>query len=81
MKQMGRCIKKLILPPLEPKTKNCFSTVSIDWFIRRITEKFWIKFMGFGDHFFLKKNLLICCMLGLFSSYYKICLVFACALC
>ena len=25
-------------PPLEPKTENCFSPISLDWFIRRITE-------------------------------------------
>ena len=32
------CIKGLIWPPLEPKTKNCFSPISFDWLIRRITE-------------------------------------------
>ena len=32
------CIKGLIWPPLEPKTENCFSPISFDWFIRRITE-------------------------------------------
>ena len=31
------CIKGLIWPPLEPKTKNYFSQISSDWFIR-ITE-------------------------------------------
>ena len=36
--KMGTCIKRLIWPPLEPKTKNCFSQISFDWFIRRITE-------------------------------------------
>ena len=29
------CIKGLIWPPLEPKTENCFSQISFDWFIRR----------------------------------------------
>ena len=29
------CIKG---PPLEPKTENCFSQISFDWFIKRITE-------------------------------------------
>ena len=36
--QRGTCIKGLIWPPLEPKTENCFSQISFDWFIRRITE-------------------------------------------
>ena len=35
---MGTCIKGLFLPPLEPKTENCFLPISFDWFIRRITE-------------------------------------------
>ena len=35
---MGTCIKGLIWPPLEPKTENCFSQISFDWFIRRMTE-------------------------------------------
>ena len=34
----GYGIKGLIWPPLEPKTENCFSPISFDWFIRRITE-------------------------------------------
>ena len=33
------CIKGLIWPPLEPQTKNCFSPISSDWFVRRITEE------------------------------------------
>ena len=32
------CIKGLIWPPLKPKTENCFSQISFDWFIRRMTE-------------------------------------------
>ena len=32
------CIKGLIWPPLEPKTEKCFSQISFDWFIRRMTE-------------------------------------------
>ena len=32
------CIKGLIWPPLEQKTENCFSPISLNWFIRRITE-------------------------------------------
>ena len=32
------CIKGLIWPPLEPKTEICFSPISFDWFVRRITE-------------------------------------------
>ena len=31
-------LKGLFWPPLEPKTENCFSPFSFDWFIRRITE-------------------------------------------
>ena len=31
-------IKVLIWLLLEPKTENCFSPISSDWFIRRITE-------------------------------------------
>ena len=34
----GTCIKRLFWPPLEPKTENCFSPISSDWFISRITE-------------------------------------------
>ena len=36
--QRDTCIKGLIWPPLEPKTESCFSSISIDWFIRRITQ-------------------------------------------
>ena len=36
--ERGTCIKGLIWPPLEPKTENCFSQISFDWFIRRMTE-------------------------------------------
>ena len=36
--QRGTCMKGLICPPLEPKTENCFSQISFDWFIRRMTE-------------------------------------------
>ena len=36
--EKGTCIKGLFWPPLEPKTKKCFSPISFDWFIRRITE-------------------------------------------
>ena len=32
------CIKGLFWPPLEPKTENCFSPNSFDWFIRIITD-------------------------------------------
>ena len=32
------CIKGLIWPPLDPKTENCFSHISFDWFIRRMTK-------------------------------------------
>ena len=32
------CIKGLIWPHLEQKTENCFSQISFDWFIRRMTE-------------------------------------------
>ena len=38
MTTKGAYIKGLIWPPLEPKTENCFSPISFDWFIRRITE-------------------------------------------
>ena len=31
-------IKGLIWPPLEPKAESCFSPISFDWFIRRITQ-------------------------------------------
>ena len=34
----GTCIKGVFWPPFEPKTENCFSPISLDWFIRRITE-------------------------------------------
>ena len=34
----GTCIKGLFWPTLEQKTENCFSPISFDWFIRRITE-------------------------------------------
>ena len=36
--ERGTCIKGLFWPPLESKTENCFSPLSFDWFIRRITE-------------------------------------------
>ena len=36
--ERGTCIKGLFWPPLEPKTENYFSPISLDWFIRRITE-------------------------------------------
>ena len=36
--ERGMCIKGLFSPPLEQKTENCFSPISFDWFIRRITE-------------------------------------------
>ena len=35
--ERGTCIKGLIWPPLEPKTENCFSQISFDWLIRRMT--------------------------------------------
>ena len=34
----GTCIKGLIGPPSEPKTESCFSQISFDCFIRRMTE-------------------------------------------
>ena len=34
----GTCNKELFWPPLKPKTANCFSPISFDWFIRRKTE-------------------------------------------
>ena len=43
--QRGMCIKGLIWPPLEPKAENCFSQISFDWFIRRMTEMY-----NFGIH-------------------------------
>ena len=36
--ERGTCIKGLFWPPIEPKSENCFSPISLDWFIRRITE-------------------------------------------
>ena len=36
--ERGTCIKGLIWPPLEPKSESCFSPISFDWFIRRITQ-------------------------------------------
>ena len=33
----GTCIKGLICP-LWPKTENCFSQISFDWFNRRMAE-------------------------------------------
>ena len=36
--ERGTCIKGLLWPPLEPKTENCFSQISFDWFIRRMAE-------------------------------------------
>ena len=36
--ERGMCIKGLIWPPLEPKTENCFSQISFDWFVRNMTE-------------------------------------------
>ena len=54
--------KEVIWPPLEPKTKSCFSTISSDWFIRRITQmlKYAIHKMfnvaqALGDRFFKNK--------------------------
>ena len=38
VKKRGMCIKGLFWPPLELKTENRFSPISIDLFIRRITE-------------------------------------------
>ena len=37
-KQRGMCIKGIIWPPVEPKSKSCFSPISSDWFIRRIAQ-------------------------------------------
>ena len=34
----GTCIKGLFWPALEPKTENCFTPISFDWFIRKMTE-------------------------------------------
>ena len=34
----GTCIKGLISPPLELKSESCFSPISFDCFIRRITQ-------------------------------------------
>ena len=34
----GTCIKGLIWPPPEPKTENCFSSISSYWFIRRMVQ-------------------------------------------
>ena len=36
--QRAKCIKGLIWPPLEPKSESCFSSISSDWFMRRITQ-------------------------------------------
>ena len=30
--------KGLIWSPLEPKTENCLSQISFDWFIKRMAE-------------------------------------------
>ena len=38
MMQRGMCIKGVFWPPLGPKNENCFSPISFDLFIRRITE-------------------------------------------
>ena len=38
IEQRATCIKGLIWPPMEPKTESCFSPISFDWFIRRITK-------------------------------------------
>ena len=35
--ERGTCIMGLFWPPLEPRTENCFSPISFDWFIRRLT--------------------------------------------
>ena len=43
---MGMCIKGLFWPPLEPKTENCFSPISFDWFIRGISGV-----LNFGIYF------------------------------
>ena len=32
------CMKGLYCPSLEQKTEHCFTPISFDWFIRRITE-------------------------------------------
>ena len=37
-KERATCINAQIWPPLEPKTANCVSSVSSNWFIRRITQ-------------------------------------------
>ena len=52
------CIKGLIWPPLEPKTASCFSPISSDWFIERITSsvKFWHLF-NFYRYYASKKGL------------------------
>ena len=36
--QRGTCIKGLFWPPLEPKTKSCYSPISSYWFVRRIAQ-------------------------------------------
>ena len=36
--ERGACIKGLFWPPLESSTENCFSSISFDRFIRRLTE-------------------------------------------
>ena len=38
MYQRGTCIKGLKWPPLEQKSKICFSQISLDLFIRRMAE-------------------------------------------
>ena len=32
------CIKGLIWPPLKPKAESYFSSLSADWFVRRIVQ-------------------------------------------
>ena len=32
------CIKGQIWPPLEQKTESCFSSISSNWFVRRMFE-------------------------------------------
>ena len=36
--ERSRCIKGLFWPPPEPKSESCFSPISSDWFIKRITK-------------------------------------------
>ena len=52
----GTCIKGLFWPSLEPKTENCFSPISFDWFIRRITEVEKIRHLLKLKHCYGNKN-------------------------